>query len=146
MYADLVQQLQENFPFADFAQQHGRRSSEVLEVFSAIVQLPLLRHSSDARSRISFAACKGRLRAARALQHSVKAIHRDEEHRAKRRKQLAAARKRARNDATRKQTEKQQKGIRHDAAPRSKGLLSDAISGGVGQAEVGSIDAPEVDG
>ena len=131
MYADLVQQLQENFPFNEFAQQHDRRRSEVFEVFSAIVQLPLLRHSSDARSRISFGACKGRLRAARALQHSVKAIHRDEERRARRRKQLAAARRRKADDETRKQAEKQQDGIVRHTAQRAKGVLSDAINGGV---------------
>lgn len=53
MYADLAQQLQQCFPFAEFAKQHSRSENEVFDVFSAIVHLPLLQKSSLGLSRLS---------------------------------------------------------------------------------------------
>ncbi|KAI9873553.1 MAG: hypothetical protein M1830_000288 [Pleopsidium flavum] len=53
MYADLAQQLQQCFPFADFARKHSRSEKEVFDVFSAVVQLPLLQKSSTGLSRVS---------------------------------------------------------------------------------------------
>jgi len=53
MYADLAQQLQQCFPFTEFAKRHSRSESEVFDVFSAVVQLPLLQKSSTGLSRVS---------------------------------------------------------------------------------------------
>lgn len=91
MYTDLMQKLQQNFPFTEFAQEHNRTRSEVFEVFSALVQQPLLKHSSTEQDRISYSACKARVKASRALQQSLKTVHREEDHRDKRRKQAVAA-------------------------------------------------------
>lgn len=53
MYADLAQQLQKSFSFADFAQKHSRSEHEVFDLFSAVVHLPLLQKSSTGLSRVS---------------------------------------------------------------------------------------------
>lgn len=51
MYADLAQQLQESFSFADFARKYSRPEHEVFDLFSAVVHLPLLQKSSTGVSR-----------------------------------------------------------------------------------------------
>ncbi len=51
MYADLAQQLQECFSFADFARKYSRPEHEVFDLFSAVVHLPLLQKSSTGVSR-----------------------------------------------------------------------------------------------
>lgn len=53
MYADLAQQLQESFPFADFAKKYSRSEHEVFDLFSAVVHLPLLQKSSTGLARVS---------------------------------------------------------------------------------------------
>ncbi len=53
MYADLAQQLQECFSFADFARKYSRPEHEVFDLFSAVVHLPLLQKSSTGVSRVS---------------------------------------------------------------------------------------------
>ncbi|MCJ1362085.1 hypothetical protein MMC16_001187 [Acarospora aff. strigata] len=53
MYADLAQQLQECFSFAEFAEKYSRSEHEVFELFSAVVQLPLLQRSSTGLSKVS---------------------------------------------------------------------------------------------
>ena len=53
IYADLAQQLQHSFPFAEFAKKHSRSQHEVFDLFSAVVHLPLLQKSSTGLSRVT---------------------------------------------------------------------------------------------
>ena len=83
MYAALIQQLQECFPFDDFARRHSRPKHEVFDVFSAVVQLPLLTHSAHGHARISSRACRDRSNLFRARTREVQKVHDDVGKRAK---------------------------------------------------------------
>ncbi|KAH0544580.1 hypothetical protein FGG08_001229 [Glutinoglossum americanum] len=51
LFASLAQTLQNAMPFEEFAAKHGRPVGEVLDVFSACVQLPLLKKSAEGLAR-----------------------------------------------------------------------------------------------
>ena len=91
MYADLVQQLQADFSFGAFADAHGRSRDEVFDVFSAVVQLPLLHHAASGRAHVSVAACKSRCKSFRTLQQDVALAHRLEDGAAAGKKKRAGA-------------------------------------------------------
>lgn len=58
---DIAQTCQETFPFAMVAARHGRSVDEVIEAFSAVVQLPLLRQVVDGERYAPLAAERLRL-------------------------------------------------------------------------------------
>ncbi|KAI9780550.1 MAG: hypothetical protein M1839_006668 [Geoglossum umbratile] len=79
LFASLAQALQQSFSFEDFAAEHGRPVTEVLDVFSACVQLPLLAKSAEGLTKggkkarkavIEFQELMGEVRAA----HDVRGV------------------------------------------------------------------------
>ncbi|KAI9825080.1 MAG: hypothetical protein M1832_001400 [Thelocarpon impressellum] len=122
MYADLVQQLQESFHFSDFAEQYSRPRSEVFDVFSAVVQLPLLKHSGSRKPRVSSAARRERMKTFRSHEKDAKAAHREERRLAK-----EMGTRRTRDRAAAKQRARGQK----EGSKRARGLLESVIDGPV---------------
>jgi hypothetical protein len=78
LFASFAQSLQHSFAFEDFADEHGLPVSEVFDVFSACVQLPLLAKSAEVLAKGGRKA-KEAIKEFRNLRKEVRAIHNAEE-------------------------------------------------------------------
>ncbi|KAI9832795.1 MAG: hypothetical protein M1819_004015 [Sarea resinae] len=84
MYADLMVQTQQHFPFRQFADKYSIPISEVFDTFSAIVQMPILQHSEKGLQRLSAKVsekCKERVDTYKDLEKQVRETHLMEEKR-----------------------------------------------------------------
>ena len=76
-YAELATLAFHSFPFAAFAATHSKTQAEVFNTFSAIIQLPILKHSANGLARAKLA--RDRVRAFKNGLKEVKEKHKAEE-------------------------------------------------------------------
>ena len=78
MYADLAQEAENSFPFAQFAEKHSKSPREIRNVFSAIVTSPLLQHSAQGLDKVRGRVGQQRVRDYRTAEKETAKVNRQE--------------------------------------------------------------------
>lgn len=79
--SDMAQTLQYSFPFEQFSEKHGKPESDVFEVFSAMVQLPLCVYSEKGQSRVRMREFREKMKEYRQKMKEPTNMHKVEENR-----------------------------------------------------------------
>jgi 3-deoxy-D-manno-octulosonic-acid transferase len=86
MLVDIAQTCQDNFPFALIAKRHNQPIQKVFDIFSAVVQIPLLRSAVDARRSGKLGSL--RMKEFGEMKKNVRELHKDEKGARKRGKKV----------------------------------------------------------